>query len=85
MKMKTPEQVALEISASTSSYDGLEDAVIRCEPQLKNHTEQGRNAFVRLVKGRLGLPGAFIQIQGTPELELLPGSEAGQCFWATAA
>ncbi|MCP5073690.1 MAG: hypothetical protein GY947_10410 [Rhodobacteraceae bacterium] len=85
MKMKTPEQVALEISASTSSYDGLKDAVIRCEPQLKNHTEQGRDAFIRLVKGRLGLPGAFIQIQGMPELELLPGREAGQCFLASAA
>ena len=85
MKMKTPEQVALEIAACTNGNGNLEDAVIRCEPLLNNHTEQGRNAFVRLVKGRLGMPGAFIQIQGVPELELLPGSEAGQYFLATAA
>ncbi|MBL3529516.1 MAG: hypothetical protein JMN27_17860 [gamma proteobacterium endosymbiont of Lamellibrachia anaximandri] len=85
MKMKTPEQVAHEIAVYNNGYDDLEDAVIRCEPLLKNHTEQGRNAFARPVKGRLGLPGAFIQIQGMPELELMPGSNAGQCFWATAA
>ena len=85
MKMKTPEQVALEIAACANGNDDLEDAVIRCEPLLNNHTEQGRNAFVRLVKGRLGMPGAFVQIQGVLELELLPSSEAGQYFLATAA
>ncbi|RLJ22492.1 hypothetical protein DJ030_01400 [bacterium endosymbiont of Escarpia laminata] len=85
MKMKTPEQVAHEIATYSNSYNDLEDATIRCEPLLKNHTEQGRDAFVRQVKGKLGLPGAFIQIQGMPELELLPGREAGPCFWATAA
>ncbi len=85
MKMKNPEQVALEISACVNCNEDLEDAVIRCEPQLNNYTEQGRNVFVRQVKGRLGLPGAFIQVQSTTELELLPGREAGQYCLATAA
>lgn len=83
--MKTPEQVAREIAQFINGNGDIKDAVIRCEPLLNNHTPQGRDAFVRLVKGNLNLPGAFIQIPGLSELDLLPGREIEQCLVANAA